>query len=147
MPLAGYQPETRDVPLHGGNSFAVRGMSFTDIASLMRTHFPDLEALSDLFAHGFENIDRGEFEKLALVLITQAPGFVANVIAMAAGEGDASDAEKLPAPIQVRALLDIGELTFEEVGGVKKGLETIAALLSKTELKKAITKIPKKRAG
>lgn len=146
MPLAGYRPETRVVALSGGNSFAVRGLSLNDVAVLIRTHFPDLDALFDLF-DGVENMQPDQMKALALTLVTNAPGFVANVIALAAGEGDASDAERLPAPVQLQALFDIGELTFTEVGGVKKSLETITALLTKTDLKNRLTKVKRTKAG
>lgn len=143
MPLAGYQPEHRTVALSNGNSFDVRGLSLNDVAVLIRTHFPDLDALFDLF-EGVENMEAEQMKGLALTLLTNAPGFVANVIALAAGEGDASDAERLPAPVQLQALFDIGELTFSEVGGVKKSLETITALLTQTDLKKKLSKVKRK---
>lgn len=146
MPLAGYQPESRVVQLSGGNSFSVRGLSLNDFAVLIRTHLPDLEGVFDLFQN-VETLTAERLEPLAVSVISQAPGFSANVIALAAGEGDASDAERLPFPVQVKALLDIGELTFSEVGGVKKSLEMIAALLKKTELTPKLTKALKKKAA
>ncbi len=145
MPLAGYKPETREVVV-GGDSFNVKGLALNEIAVLVREHFPDLEALADLFGNGIENIDSQSFQPLALSLITNAPGFVANVIALAAGEGDASDAERLPAAVQVKALFDIGELTFKDVGGPKKCLEMVAALLAKTDLKSKLSKLPTRTA-
>ena len=146
MPLAGYQPVTREVALGAGNSFSVRGLSLNDLAVLVREHFPDLDAIVDLVGN-FDKITADQFGPLALSVVSQAPGFAANVIALAAGEGDASDAERLPGPVQVKALLDIGELTFNEVGGIKKAWEMIAALLRKTEVTQAITKVRTKKAG
>lgn len=140
MPLAGYKPEQRTIALAGDNSFVVRGLSLQDFAVLIRTHFSDLDALFEMFANA-EKLTPADLQPLAVSLIANAPGFVANVIALAAGEGDAaSDVERLPFPVQVKALLDIGDLTFKEVGGVKKSLEMIAALLGKTDLLKKITK-------
>lgn len=139
MPLAGFQPEHREVSLGGGNSFSVRGLSLNDAAVLIREHFPDLDAIFDLFQN-FDTVTADQLQPLLLSVVSQAPGLVANVVALAAGEGSASDAEKLPAPIQVKALLAIGELTFNEVGGVKKSVEMIASLLKQTDLTKKITK-------
>lgn len=139
MPLAGYQPEYRIIQIGTTNSFQVRGLGLNDVAVLVREHFPDLEALSDLFGN-LDEMDAQKMQPLVLSLVSNAPGFAANVIALAAGEGDASDAEKLPFPIQVQALLDIGELTFNDVGGIKKAMELIAALLKKTEVSNKITK-------
>lgn len=140
MPLAGYKPATREVPLAGGNSFHVRGLSLNDISVLVREHFPDLDALTGLF-DGFDTLTVDQFEPLALSLVSQAPGFVANAIAVAAGEGTAADAEQLPGPTQVKALLEIGDLTFIDVGGPKKAWEMIAGLLTRTQVKKALTKV------
>lgn len=145
MALAGYQPEHRSVAA-GATTFNVRGLSLNDAAVLIREHFPDIDALFDLF-NGVENMETEQLQQLAVVLTTNAPGFVANVIALAAGEGSASDAEKLPASVQLQALFDIGELTFTEVGGVKKSMEVIAALLTKMNLKKQLMKAATAKAG
>ena len=115
-------------------------MSLNDVSVLVREHFPDLDALAVLF-DGFDNLTVDQFEPLGMSLVSQAPGFVANTIAIAAGEGTAADAEKLPGPVQVKALLEIGDLTFVDVGGPKKALEMIAGLLTKNQVKKALTKV------
>jgi hypothetical protein len=141
MSLAGYTPETRTVPLGGDRSFAVQGLSLNHVSVLVREHFPDLDAIVELFQN-FDKLTPDQFQPLALSLISQAPGFVANVIALAAGEGDASDAEKLPAPVQLLALQAIGELTFTEVGGVGKAWEIVATLLKSMNLTKKFTKAP-----
>ena len=140
MPLAGYIPESRRVELSKGQSFIVTGLSLNHLTVLVREHFPDLDAIFDLFQN-VETMGRADFEPLALSLISNAPGFAANVIALAAGEGSAEDAERLPAPIQLRALLDIGELTFAEVGGVGKALEMVTSLLRKSGAKEALSKL------
>lgn len=144
MPLAGYQPARRAIEI-GTDSFHVKGLGLSDISILVREHFPDLDAVFDLFQAGSADLNIEQMQKLAMVVVSQAPGLAANIIALAAGEGDASDAEKLPAPVQVKALIEIGDLTFQDVGGPKKGLELIVALLNKTEIQKAITKA--KKAG
>ncbi len=140
MPLAGYQPPKRTIKIDEQLSFEVRGLGFNDVAVLIREHFPDLEALVALFG----NVEDLEFDRLMPLLqslISNAPGFVANVIALAAGEGDASDAEKLPASVQLQALFDIGGLTFTEVGSVKKALGLIAAAWRNPKIK-GLTKKP-----
>lgn len=139
MPLAGYQPEHRVIQIGTTNSFQVRGLGLNDVAVLVREHFPDLESLFELFGN-LEQMDAQKMQPLVLSVVSNAPGFAANVIALAAGEGSAEDAERLPFPIQVQALLDIGELTFNDVGGIKKAMELIAALLKKTEVSNKITK-------
>lgn len=144
MPLAGYKAQTRTIALAGDNSFVVKGLSLNHIAILIREHFDDLEALMTIFTSGGQDIENLDMRAVALSLISNAPGFVANVIALSAGEGDASDAEQLPGPVQLKALLDIGELTFSEVGGVKKSMEVIAGLLKNTNLKAQIPSLKTK---
>lgn len=140
MPLAGYQPPTRTVKIDEHNSFDVRGLGFNDVAVLIREHFPDLEALAGLFVNE-EPLEMDNLMPLAQSLISNAPGFVANVIALAAGEGDASDAERLPASVQLQALFDIGDLTFTEVGSVKKAMGLVAAAWKNPKVKH-LTKRP-----
>ena len=146
MPLAGYQPARREITFEGG-SFAVKGIALNEISILVREHFPDLDAVFDLFHSGMQGMDATEIQQLAMVAVSQAPGLAANIIALAAGEGDASDAAKLAAPVQVKALIEIGDLTFKDVGGPKKALELITALLRKTEVTEMITKARAKKAG
>jgi hypothetical protein len=138
MPLAGYQPETRTVQIGPQNTMVVRGISLTDLATLIREHMPDMDAVFDLFK-SVDTMKVEDLQPLILTVVTQAPGLAANVIALAAGEGDASDAAKLPMPVQVAALLDIGSLTFTEVGGVGKFMEMVAALLKTTTMSKVLT--------
>lgn len=113
-----------------------------DIATLVHTHMPDLDAVFDLFS-GIEVQSAEQLQPLLTVIVSQAPGLAANVIALAAGEGDATDAAKLPAPLQVKVLMEIGTLTFAEVGGVGKAWETVAGLLktmkSNPKLRESVT--------
>lgn len=146
MALSDYQAERREVVL-GGTSFHVQGLSFQDFATLVRTHLPDMEALFDLF-DGIENFGPDDYRKLATAVASQAPGFAANVIALASGETDATEAAaRLPFPVTINALLTIGDLTFTEVGGVKKFLEGVAPLLgSKEQMTKMLTKSTRTKA-
>lgn len=143
MGLASYTPERHEVVLKGG-SFHVEGLSLEAVSWLVQYHLPDLEALFALFQNA-EVVDEKSLRPLFMSLVTEAPGFVANVIALAAGEPDhAKTAAKLPAPVQVDVLLAIGDLTFSDVG-LKKSLETIAALL--TKMKPEVTKLMEKKAA
>lgn len=134
MALVDYQPETRVIPFKGG-SFAVKGLSLSDITNLVRYHLPDLEALfeiGDKALGGKVDITEEDVGKIALAVAEQAPGFMANLIALAAEESSEEGiqaASKLPFPVQVMTLVTIADLTFSEVGGVKKALESVAGLL------------------
>lgn len=137
MALADYQPESRVISFNGG-SFTVKGLSLNDVTTLIRYHLPDLEAIfalgSDVMG-GKTELTEDDLTRLAVAFAEQAPGFVANLIALAAGESNnpaAIDAAyKLSAPLQVQTLVAIADLTFAEVGGVKKGMESVAGLLKK----------------
>lgn len=140
MGLNNYTPKRHAFDLEGG-SFTVRGLSLEDVSRLIATHLPDLEALYDLFVSGKINSSTDEqFENLIKTLVVEAPGFAANVIALASDEPDsAKQAALLPFPVQIEAITKIGDMTFTDVGGLGKGMETIAALLRKANL----TKLPK----
>lgn len=139
MSLADYQPERRVIPI-GKTSFTVTGLSLGHITSLVRTHLDDLDALYEIGSSvigGKADVSEQDLTKIAVAVAEQAPGFVANLIALAAGEynGPAiNNAHSLPFPTQVKTLIEIAELTFAEVGGVKKGLELVAELLKKNQL-------------
>ncbi|QJI52981.1 pre-tape measure protein [Xanthomonas phage FoX4] len=134
MAISDYTPETREIQIVGKTSFSVKGVSLHELSPLIRVHLPDLEQLFDIF----ENLAEREKQNIPLVagrVIAQAPGFAANLIAMCAGEPEAAPkVQQMPFPTQVQALAAISELTFTEVGGVKKGLEILASLISKKGL-------------
>lgn len=136
MSLADYQPETRVIPFKGG-SFDVRGITLNDFTALVRTHMPDLEAVFELGSNvlgGKTELDDNDLTRLAVALCEQVPGLVANVILLASGEsGEKANAaaRSLPFPTQVRALFEIADITFAEVGGVKNAVESVAGLIKK----------------
>lgn len=149
MSLADYKPETRVIPFKGG-SFEVRGITLNDFTALVRTHMPDLEAIFDLGSNvvgGKTELDDDDLTKLILAFTEQAPGLVANLIAMSAGETDeksVANAMILPFPVQVKTLFEIADLTFSEVGGVKNAVESVAGLIKKNPmaLKTILTQRP-----
>ncbi len=139
MGLADYQPETRAITLKGG-SFSVKGLSLVDFAALVNKHLPDLEAIYELGSQvmaGRTELTEDDLTKLAIAFTEQAPGFAANLIACASGdtsEKAVAGASALPFPVTVKTLVDIAELTFDEVGGIKKAWESVAGLLKKNQL-------------
>lgn len=139
MGLADYQPETRVIVVKGG-SFTVKGLSLTEVTTLIRYHLPDVEAIFDLGSEvmgGKADITEDDLRRLAIAFAEQAPGFMANLIALASGdtsEKAINGAQSLPFPIQVKALVDIAELTFDEVGGIKKAMESVAGLLKSNKV-------------
>lgn len=129
--LADYTPPSREFSTQGG-SFTVEGLSLQAITVLVRTHLADMEALFDVFSQK-ERLENADVMELCMAAVESAPGFVANVIALAAGEPNAAPVVmRMSAPFQAEILEAVGELTFNEVGGVKKFLPVVERLLPKT---------------
>jgi hypothetical protein len=129
MGLANYVPPSHEFVLRGG-SIRVEGLSLEHVSLLIQHHLPDIEALIDLFVNA-NQIAEGDFRKVAAAVVAQAPGFAANAIALAANEPDqAKQAARIPLPVQIEILTKIGDLTFAEVGGLGKAMETIVPLLA-----------------
>lgn len=131
MALADYVVERKAVPFKGG-SFDVRGLSLDDVTVLMREHLSDLDQIFELYASTTsQEVLVGETARYAIKLVQEAPGLVANVIALASDEPHQADrARTLSIPVQVDALEKIFLLTFEEAGGAKKFFESLGRLLT-----------------
>jgi hypothetical protein len=121
----------------------VEGLSLEDVSVLVREHLPDLEGLFDIFQKA--NVSAStDLVPVVQSLVSQAPGFAANLIAIASREPDAAaNAAKIPFPKQVEIILAIGDLTFKETGGIKKSWELVAALLQRNKpmLSKVLAKV------
>lgn len=141
MALADYVPECRPVLVNGKTLTSVEGLSFEALAVLVKTHMPDFDAIFEIIESGEKPLETfmEHLQRVSQNIVTQAPGLAANIIAQAAveptTEAAISAARRLPFPVQVAALMDIGSLTFEEVGGVKKAMESMTALLLRLRTK------------
>lgn len=151
MAFSDYQPERRAVTVKGQELGQVQGLSLESLATLVQTHLPDMEAVVEIFDrnNAGQLVTAQEWLKLAVPLISQAPGLAANIIAIAGDEPTAAPMiQKWPGSVQAAALFDIFELTFSEVGQVKKLVGLIATIkqTSSTPAKKTAkraTKIPR----
>lgn len=132
MALSDYVIQTETVPLKGG-SLEVRGLGLDDVTVLLRNHMPDLDKLFDLYDETQTDPTKfGETAKYAIKIVSQAPGLVANMIALASDEPDEVEkCRRLPMAAQVKALTAIIKITFEEAGGPKKFYETLRGILLK----------------
>lgn len=130
MSLSGYTPERQTISLPRGQSFSVRGISVEDFSALLRDHLPHLDQMFDLFSRQTKDVfATGSAQKLVLTAIRDFPQIAAMAIALAADEpGTEAKAAKLPLPTQMEALMAIGRLTFEEVGGPKKFFASLQML-------------------
>jgi hypothetical protein len=138
MALRAYTPEQREIKIKGQVLGEVQGLSLENISVLVHKHLPDLEALYALFDEDVRAaMQTGDMVNVLAPVVTQAPGFVANVIALAANEPDGAPTiqQTWPFSAQLAALVVIFELTFSEIGEVKKVKEFVAALLTKAKTK------------
>lgn len=115
----------------GENSFEVGALDLTIIIALFSKRQAELRTLFD-HAQATGLVDNPDPMQIAVMLLQLAPDFVAEAVAMAAGEpGMATTVRKLPAPVQLDAINKIIDLTFEAEGGLKKFGETLVALVQK----------------
>jgi len=141
MALSDYKPESRQVSVKGKPLFVVEGLSLDTLAVLVKTHMPDFDAIFEIVMAGEKANEpfADHLQRVSQSIVMQAPGLAANIIAIASTEELTEDlvrsARSLPFPVQVDALMNIGELTFEEVGGIKKAMESLMALLMRLRTK------------
>lgn len=129
MALKDIQIPKVDVKVGTDSSFAVRGLSTSDIEFLVRAHGESMRELFNDFVNGETKLtDLGPVLKQ---LISRAPRLVVDVISLAA-DADAEDAviiARLPISAQVNALTSIVGLTLSVEGDMGKALETAIQVL------------------
>lgn len=131
MGLKNIKLPSADIEFSGGK-FAVRGLSFDDIAFLVARNKDSLSNLFNQFQdQGDLSLDNAS--AFILPLIETAPRLAAEIIACGAGDADDWEvARQLPFPVQVEALEGIIDLTFSAEGGPKKVLEAVVRLAQGT---------------
>lgn len=119
-----------------GGPLTVRGVALADVTALVSHHGPALAGL-------FKDVIKGKDITLSVEGVTAlgmdalktAPELVAELIALAADEGDLESiriAAKLPIPVQVEAVEKIARLTFAMEGGLGKLVETVIRIAQGT---------------
>lgn len=141
MALSDFVPARRPIVVNGEELFSVEGISLETLATLVSTHLPDLEVVFDILVRG-EKADEpfgAHLQRVSQGIALQAPGLAANIIAIASTEeltpALVANAKRLPFPVQVDAMMQIGALTFDEAGGVKKSVESLMILLARLRTK------------
>lgn len=130
MSLSDFRPERRLIKFKTG-SFEVKGLGLDDLSVLIHDHLVDLDKLMGVYSDNDE-VGSAALVSFAISLTREAPALVALVIALGAGDRSLVDrARDLPLAIQIGAIRAIGELTFEELGGVKKVGESLREFLVK----------------
>ena len=140
MGLASFTVATETVALPDGDTLAVRGLSFEDIAVLVRSHYTTARALFDRFVReaAMDAVDQkvsggllglADMQDTFLEVVGSAPGLFADMIARGCGEPHlANQARLLPMAVQIEAVEKIVTLTLQAEGGMEKLVETVARL-------------------
>lgn len=133
MSLRDYVVASRIVTIKGENKLALRGLGFDDIQHLLVNRDGLIAAALELFENGFdvETLTEQQQRGFATKLLTQLPELAGELIALGADEPDMADnARRLPAPVQLDALMAVYELTFTEPDSVKNFFGRLADMLS-----------------
>ena len=145
MALRDIVPQKRTIDAGGGVSFDVRGLTIDDISILIGQN---REEVTTLFSGRLTPAE----------LLVQAPGFMAKMIAFAAGEADQEQqVRSLPMQIQMRALEAVWEMTvFDQeelvkqirdlVGGLQKFVAQVEPAMAKIPTPKTVYKVGGKKA-
>ena len=125
MALSDYSPPHATVTLPGGKSFDVRGLSLDDLTQLLTLHRDDFMAAIALF-----DTKSDQPAEFALELVKVVPDLVASAVALAADEpGARAVVRKLPGPLLLDTIMQVGQLTFTDEGALPKFLANLTALL------------------
>lgn len=120
----------------GSNKLTVRGLSTHDLTQLARKNMDQLTDLFDLAEKGLQGSDDdlADFKVFGLELLDKFPELVAQMIALSADAPDlAGECLKLPAPIQLKVIIAIYELTIEDTGGLEDFLALVITIFEKAK--------------
>ena len=110
----------------------VRGLSVQDLTTAIRTHKDSLNKAFSL-AEGRLEEDQ-DLTEFGMELMEQFPDLVALLIALAADMPDrAGEIKHLPAPVQLKLMMAIYELTIEDTGGLQDFLQQVFAILKQVK--------------
>lgn len=133
MSLSDYTPERVDILYKGKTLIEVRGLNLEDVSFLVRRHLAELRALrAFILARNAdpEKLLPNDIDAAILNLLVSAPLTAATMIALAADDlSNVTKALALPMPLQMKILLEVVRLTFEDVGGPLAFADMVGAVL------------------
>lgn len=128
MALRDHVTPRHNIPLAGGNSVDVRGLNLDDFSALLGNHLESAAKIAELYAkHQNSIFSKKPFQDFILSIAKDFPGFVSEVISIAADEPDAKDV-KLGVNLQLAVLNAVIKLTMEEAGGLGNLIAQIRAV-------------------
>lgn len=136
MALKDIQIPKADVSVGAGGSFAVRGLSTTDIEHFTRECGPELHQLWNDYVNGKlkpeEALSETGMRGMFAQIVKECPRLVVSVISHAADAADDEErkiVERLPVAVQVDALLKIAMQTLNVEGDLGKLIGTVVTAL------------------
>lgn len=127
MGLKDLRLPSAEIPVPGGSSFTVRGLSTVELEDFYRKN---REAVSEIYEKSIGSEQEPNWGLVISDAMKLAPGLIAEVIAVAANEPDEVESAKaLPPGLQLKALERIGALTFSVETEGKNLIEIVAAFL------------------
>jgi|AntDeeMinimDraft_5_1070356.scaffolds.fasta_scaffold00686_20 hypothetical protein len=110
----------------------VRGLSVQDLTTAIRTHKDSLNKAFSL-AEGRLEEDQ-DLTEFGMELMEQFPDLVALLIALAADMPDrAGEIKHLPAPVQLKLMMAVYEMTIEDTGGLQDFLQQVFAIMKQVK--------------
>lgn len=153
MALSNYSIPRTTIALGDGNEISVRGLNTEDISFLVQVHKADVDAVVAMMRGTIKDAKTPDEiaaavtkqgDETLLLAVQHFPLLIGNIIANAADEPEAWDnATKLPAPVQLEALLAIVRHTFNDVDGFKKFVGNVTAVLRSVSQKPQAGTTPK----
>lgn len=127
--------EIVEVPVSESQSFEVRGLSFDDFTYLVHKHRQTITAIYAKFVSGeldaVNPMTMDDSSKEAITgLISQTPGFFADLVAAAADDREqSSKVSRLPLRVQLDAIQKTFAITFKSEEDVKKLMGVVTQML------------------
>jgi len=134
MSLANAVIAARTIKFEGGE-FLVHGLTMAMLTQVITDgHKEDmdkaLDTLKDAAGEDLEKATKSDLVGALAVILQQLPTMVAKVIAASAGEySQHLKVASLPAPVQLEALVEIGNMTFDGEASVKKFISLLIDLM------------------
>lgn len=121
MPLSDFEAVKTPIIYKGKILVEVRGLNLDDVTLLVRNHLADFQMLWKLYDPVNQKLlpnSADGIDQMIFGLLSNAPETAAKLIAIASDEpGETDKARRLPMPLQMKILIEVVKLTFEDVGG------------------------------
>jgi len=124
LPLSTYTIRTAPVRLSKDNEFQVRAVTFPDLAMIVQTRLPEVVAILAKYQESRElGSPVKSVSEIAIMAARDFPTMTSEIISLCVHGEIVTEAmretiQSLPFPIQLQALISIGQLTVEEAGGL-----------------------------